>query len=499
MSTAAAAATTSAAPAPDAAHRYGISSYHDAEQVYARLRELIRQPPRPLRRERMAQVLRDFETRMAGSRRLSDQAKQILPGGVQHNLAFNHPFPLAVARAQGAHLWDVDGNRYIDFLQAGGPTVLGSNHPPVREKVIELLHGCGPVTGLLHEYEVKLAALVQRFMPSIEMFRMLGSGTESVMAAIRAARAFTGKKKILKVGGAYHGWSDQLVYGLHVPGTGRLEAAGIPRSVSRHTQEFFPNDLGALRRKLRLNRLRGGTAAVLLEPLGPESGTRPVPFEFNREVRKLCDEFGALLIFDEVVTGFRVGLGGAQGYFGVKPDLTVFGKCISGGYPMAGGVGGRKDVMLRFAAGIGGIGERAYVGGTLSANPLSCVAGYHALLEMERLDAPVVAGRAGDRLTRGLQEIIGRRKLPFVAYNQGSIVHLETSGVMLLDLRHPLKLARELKPRKHMLEEMGAAYLAAGVVTLAGSRMYTSISDTDEVIDDALGRFDEVLSGVEGA
>jgi glutamate-1-semialdehyde 2,1-aminomutase len=490
---------TAAAPAAEAAQRYGISRYHDTEQVYAQLRELIRQPPRPLRRERMAQVLADFESRMAGSRRLSDQAKQLVPGGVQHNLAFNHPFPLAVARAEGAHLWDVDGNRYIDFLQAGGPTVLGSNHPPVRDKVIELLHGCGPVTGLLHEYEVKLAALVQRYMPSIELFRMLGSGTEAVMAAIRAARAFTGKKKILKVGGAYHGWSDQLVYGLHVPGTGRLEAAGIPRSVSRHTQEFFPNDLGALRRKLRLNRLRGGTAAVLLEPLGPESGTRPVPFEFNLEVRKLCDEFGALLVFDEVVTGFRVGLGGAQGFFGVKPDLTVFGKCISGGYPMAGGVGGRRDVMLRFAAGIGGIGERAYVGGTLSANPLSCVAGYHALLEMERLDAPVVAGRAGDRLTRGLQEIIARRRLPFVAYNQGSIVHLETSGVMLLDLRSPLKLARELKPRKHMLEEMGAAYMAAGLVTLAGSRMYTSISDTDEVIDDALGRFDEVLSGVEGA
>jgi glutamate-1-semialdehyde 2,1-aminomutase len=393
----------------------------------------------------------------------------------------------------------VDDNRYIDFLQAGGPTVLGSNYAPVRERVIELLHACGPVTGLLHEYESKLAQLVHRFMPSVEMFRMLGSGTEAVMAAIRAARAFTGRKKIIKVGGAYHGWSDQLVYGLHVPGTGRLEAAGIPRSVSRHTQEFFPNDLAGLRRRLQLNRLRGGTAAVILEPLGPESGTRPVPRDFNREVRALCDEFGALLIFDEVVTGFRVGLGGAQGYFDVRPDLTVFGKCISGGYPMAGGVGGRRDVMHRFAAGIGGIGERAYVGGTLSANPLSCVAGYHALLEMERLDAPAVAGRAGDRLTRGLQEIIERKKLPFVAYNQGSIVHLETSGVMLLDLRNPLKLARELKPRKHMLEEMGAAYMAEGLVTLAGSRMYTSIADTDAVVDEALSRFETVLSGIEGA
>jgi glutamate-1-semialdehyde 2,1-aminomutase len=335
-------------------------------------------------------------------------------------------------------------------------------------------------------------------MPAVEMFRMLGSGTESVMAAIRAARTFTGKKKIIKVGGAYHGWSDQMVFGLHIPGTGRMEATGIPKGANRHTQELYPNNLSALHRKLMLNRLKGGTAAVIVEPLGPESGTRPVPFDFNRQVRALCDEFGALLIFDEVVTGFRLGMGGAQGYFGIKPDLTIFGKCVTGGYPMAGGVGGRKDVMLTFAAGIGGTGERAYVGGTLSANPLSCAAGYFAIEEMARTNAAVIAGHAGDRLARGLQEIIERLGLPFVAYNQGSICHLETSGVMLLDFKNPLKLMREIKPRKHMMEEMGAAYMASGVVTLAGSRMYTSMADTDEIIDDALNRFEHVLLSVEG-
>ena len=483
-----------------AAPGYAISAWHDTDDLYARLRALIRQPMRPIRRDRMAAFLGYFEQKCARSRQRTDEAKQYIPGGVQHNLAFNHPFPLAIERAEGAHLWDLDGNRYIDFLQAGGPTLLGSNYAPVRDRVVELLRQCGPVTGLFPEYELELAKLIQRFMPSIEMFRMLGSGTESVMAAVRAARAFTGKKKVIKVGGAYHGWSDQLVYGLHIPGTRRYEAAGIPRGSSTHTQEVFPNDLDALRRTLLVNRLRGGTAAVIVEPVGPESGTRPVHFDYNANVRQLCDEFGALLIFDEVVTGFRLGLGGAQGYFGVKPDLTIFGKCITGGYPMAGGVGGRRDVVMRFAAGIGGkSGERAYVGGTLSANPLSCAAGYHALLELERTNAPVIAGRAGDRLTRGLQEIIARRRLPFVAYNQGSIVHLETSGVMLLDLRNPIRLLRELKPRKHMMEEMGAAYTAQGIVTLAGSRMYTSMADTDAVIDEALDRFDIVLGSVEGA
>jgi glutamate-1-semialdehyde 2,1-aminomutase len=164
---------------------------------------------------------------------------------------------------------------------------------------------------------------------------------------------------------------------------------------------------------------------------------------------------------------------------------------------MAGGVGGRREVMMRFAAGIGGTGERAYIGGTLSANPLSCVAGYYALLEMERTHAPVIAGQAGDRLCKGLQEIIAKYNLPFVAYNQGSIVHLETSGVMLLDLHNPLKLAKDLKPRKHMIEEMGAAYMSQGLITLAGSRMYTSMADTDEVIDEALNKFEIVLSSVE--
>ncbi len=474
--------------------KYAISEYHDTKEIYAKLDKLISQPMRPVKREKMEEFLRYFEDHCKRSQVLNDEAKAYIPGGVQHNLAFNYPFPIAIEKADGAYLWDADGNQYIDFLQAGGPTVLGSNYAPVREKVLELLQTCGPVTGLFHEYELKLAQLVNRFMPTVEMFRMLGSGTEGVMAAIRAARTFTKKKYVIKVGGAYHGWSDQMVYGLHVPGTGRLEAKGIPRGASSATEEFFPNSLKALRRHLTINRLRGGTAAVIVEPLGPESGTRPVPFDFNQRVRELCNEFGALLIFDEVVTGFRLGLGGAQGFFNVKPDLTVFGKCISGGYPMAGGVGGRADVIMTFAAGIGGTGERAYIGGTLSANPLSCVAGYYSLLEMERTNAPVLAGCAGDRLTKGLQDIIEKYGLPFVAYNQGSIVHLETSGVMLLDFRNPIRLARELKPRKHMIEEMGAAYMSQGLITLAGSRMYTSMADTDEVIDDALNKFEIVLS-----
>ncbi len=478
---------------------YAISSYPDVPDTMRRLRALVAQPVRGLRHDAMLDVLHYFDTKCQASKEITDRAKQRIPGGVQHNLAFNYPFPLAIDKAQGAYLTDRDGNTYIDFLQAGGPTILGSNYGPVNERVAEVIRESGPVTGLFHEYELKLAEIIHRYMPHIEMYRSLGSGTEAVMAAVRGARAFTGKKMVIKVGGAYHGWSDTMVYGLRVPGTYRMNAKGIPFGATLNTRESFPHALGALKRKLIENRLRGGTAAVIVEPLGPESGTRPVPQDFNAKVRRLCDDFGALLIFDEVVTGFRVGMGGAAGYFGVTPDLTVFGKAVSGGYPMAGGVGGRAEVMACFGSGLDGkSGAHIQVGGTLSANPLSCAAGYFAIQEMARTNAPVIAGRAGDRLARGLQRLIDRYGLPYVAYNQGSIVHLECSGVMLLDMRNPLKLLKENKARKRLMEQMGAAYTAHGIITLAGSRMYTSMADTDDVIDQALARFDQVFAQVEG-
>jgi len=237
-----------------------ISAWPDVEALYERIEALVNQPMRPLRRDAMQRVLGWFEERCTGSKRLYDAAQRVIPGGIQHNLAFNYPFPLAISQAQGAHLTDVDGNQYIDFLQAGGPTLLGSNHSVVREKVDALLKSCGPVTGLLHEYEVKLAELVCASLPAVEMVRLLGSGTEAIMGAIRLARAYTRRKWIIKIGGAYHGWSDQVVYGMRLPGTGRMEAVGIPYGSTAHTQECHPNDLDALRHKLQLNRFRGGTA-----------------------------------------------------------------------------------------------------------------------------------------------------------------------------------------------------------------------------------------------
>jgi glutamate-1-semialdehyde 2,1-aminomutase len=297
--------------------------------------------------------------------------------------------------------------------------------------------------------------------------------------------------------------SDQLAYGIRIPGSKYTQAHGVPHFCFKNTQEFFPNDLRDLERKLRVNRMRGGTAAVLIEPVGPESGTRPLSFDFNKGVEALCKKYGALLIFDEVVTAFRIGLSGAQAYFGVSPDLTVFGKVIAGGYPGAGGLGGKREYMKYLAAGIqaGDKHKKALIGGTMAANPLSCVAGYHSICEMEKANACQKAGLMGDRLTVGLQALIKKYNLPFVAFNQGSICHLETVGTMHFSIKWSKpwtipKVLKETSRRKKEMEHMGAAYMAEGLVTLAGSRLYTSAAYTEELIDEALACFDRVFSHV---
>ncbi len=219
-------------------------------------------------------------------------------------------------------------------------------------------------------------------------------------------------------------------------------------------------------------------------------------FDYCQKARELCDEFGALLVFDEVVTAFRVGPGGAQGYFNVRPDLTVFGKIVSGGFPMAGGVGGREDVMSCMAAGVKAGKKRAYVGGTLSANPLSCAAGYFAIQEIIAQDAAKKAGENGDKLCAGIQQLIDRYKLPFVTWNTGSIVHFEVSGVMYLSAADP-EIFQKIPARQHNIEEFGAALTANGVITLAGSRIYTSMADDDKTIAETLAAFDDVFSNID--
>ncbi len=482
---------------------FAIDEYLDAAEVTKELDELIKKPIYSIKPEKLKEYETDyFDAKCAKSKAMINDAKEVIPGGVQHNLAFNHPFPIVIEKAEGAKLYDIDGNWYYDLLQAGGPTILGSNDPVVRDAVIDLLKTCGPSTGLFHEYEYKLAKKISECVPSVDKFRMLGSGTEACMCALRVARLKTGKKNVLKMGGAYHGWSDQLAYGMRVPGTKGLQSPGVPNFVFKHTDEFFPNDLEDLERKLKKNVANGGTAAVYIEPVGPESGTRPVSKEFVRGCEFLAHKYGALLVCDEVVSGFRIGLSGAQGFYDINPDLTIFGKIIAGGYPGAGGVGGHEDCMAYLGAGLDNSGKKvtkAMCGGTMAATPVSCVAGYTAICEIEKRNACEIAGRMGDRLIKGIQESIKKYELPFVAFNQGSICHLDTVGTMhfAIDWKKPWtipEILNQTDARKKEMQHMGAAYMAEGVVTLAGSRLYTSAAYTEEMIDDVISRFDKVFA-----
>lgn len=480
-----------------------LDRYVDAKAVTEKLDELIKLPIYSISDKALADYESEYYNKKCSkSKSQIEDAQNIIPGGVQHNLAFNYPFPLVFTKADGHMLYDIDGNQYFDYIQSGGPTVLGSNPESVRKKVFELLDQCGPSTGLFHEYEYKLASKIAQCVPSVDMFRMYTSGTEAAMVAARVARLATKKKYIVKMGGAYHGWSDQLAYGIRIPGTKGLQSHGIPNFCFKKTKEFFPNDLNDLERVLRSNNMKGGTAAVYIEPIGPESGTRPVDFDFNKGVRELCDKYGALLVFDEVVTGFRMGMSGAQGYFDVSPDLTIFGKVIAGGYPGAGGIGGKREFMKFLGAGLDGGGKKALSGGTLAANPLSCIAGYETLCEMERTDASRKANEMGDLLTDGLNALIDKYEMPFAAYNVGSIVHFDTLGTMHYAINWKKlwtvpNILKETSLRKTEMEHMGAAYMAEGLVTLAGNRLYTNATYTKDDIEETLKRFDRVFQHIE--
>ena len=227
---------------------YGITRWANAKEINASLKELTSKNIFSIPKEVYDDICKNYyDGKCAKSKEITTEAKKYIPGGVQHNLAFNKPFPMCMVKADGAYLTDIDGNEYIDFLQAGGPTILGSNYKPVQTEAIKLIKECGPVTGLFHEAELLIAKEINKHMPNVEMFRMLGSGTESVMAALRIARCQTKNKRIIKIGGAYHGWSDQMVYGLKVPGTRQfLESFGIPNVIFSVIDEVRPNDLNML-------------------------------------------------------------------------------------------------------------------------------------------------------------------------------------------------------------------------------------------------------------
>jgi glutamate-1-semialdehyde 2,1-aminomutase len=309
------------------------------------------------------------------SNRLFAKAQTVIPGGVNSPVrAFKSVgrAPLFIKRASAAYLWDEDRNKYIDFVGSWGPMILGHANPAILKTIRESVKR-GTSFGAPTSLEVKMAELITKIVPSIEMIRMVNSGTEATMSAIRLARAFTGKDKIIKFEGCYHGHGDSFLIkaGSGAMTLGVPDSPGIPTTIAMNTVTTRFNDLASVKTVFEQN--RDQIAAIIVEPIVGNMGCVPPADGFLQGLRALCNEFNALLIFDEVMTGFRVALGGAQALYSVQPDLTTLGKIIGGGLPV-GAYGGKKEIMQMVAP-----SGPMYQAGTLSGNPLAMAAGFTML------------------------------------------------------------------------------------------------------------------------
>lgn len=462
------------------------------EEIKVKTEFIVNNPIRHFKPEELKGIMERYNKNHPKSKEIYERMVKIIPGGVEHNLAFNHPFPLASKRVYDCYMQTVDNVVMTDYLMCGGPIILGHQYKPLIDKVVETIQEIGPCHGITQEYEYLAAEQLQKHFPSCEIIRWLQTGTEADMLAIRIARVFTNRKWIIKIGGSYHGWSDQLTYDMHVPGTKLLESHGIPKPVFKFTDSCPPNDIEELRKMFKEKRK---VAAVIIEPMGGESGAMPTRPGFNKEVEELCHENRALMISDEVVCAFRLHMGGGQAYYGYTPDISVFGKIVGHGFPSAAAIGGRADVMAVCGAGVGG-DKRAYSGGTIAANPLTCAAAYWAIKFVEETNATEIAGAAATRLSTGLNEVFANHNLPWFSYNFGGTVHFQTSCVFGLDLSDP-KQSGEIPVRKDFMGEMGAALVDQELISVAGSRFYTCMLHTDEIIDETIHRLGKICEKIE--
>jgi glutamate-1-semialdehyde 2,1-aminomutase len=351
------------------------------------------------------------------SSELFSRAQRRIPGGVNSPVrAFRNVGgePFFVERAQGAKIWDVDGNEYIDYIGSWGPAVLG-HAPAFVVAAVNETAARGISFGIPNPLEVEMAELISDWMPSIEKVRMVNSGTEAAMSALRLARGFTGRDKIIKFDGCYHGHADALLVksGSGALTHGQPDSAGVPSSFADLTISLPFNNFEMVQKSFREN--NGEVACVIVEPIPANAGLYFPHPDFLPALRAECDRHGALLIFDEVMTGFRVARGGAQEIYGVRPDLTVLGKIIGGGLPV-GAFGGRPEIMDRLSP-VGPI----YQAGTLSGNPLAMAAGLAQLRELQRINGWELLESLGTQLEELTKHAIESAGLDFVFHRIGSM------------------------------------------------------------------------------
>ena len=344
------------------------------------------------------------------------RSRDLFPGGVNSPVrAFRSVGgdPVVAARGEGARIWDADGKEYIDYVLSWGPLVLGHAHPMVLDALDDAMRN-GTSFGMPTELEVMLGELIRERMPHVEMMRFVSSGTEATMSAIRLARAFTGREAILKFDGCYHGHADSFLVraGSGVATLGLPNSPGVPAHLAALTLTASFNHLEETR--LLAKSAQGGLAAIIVEPIVGNAGFMPPADGFLQGLREIADETGALLVFDEVMTGFRIAPSGAKERFGVTADLTTLGKVIGGGLPAAA-YGGRREIMERIAP-----TGPVYQAGTLSGNPLAMAAGHATLTALTRELHLKIAGRT-KRLVSGLKDIAARAGVAFTADSAGSM------------------------------------------------------------------------------
>lgn len=355
---------------------------------------------------------------MTRSEELFERAVKRIPGGVNSPVRAYGAIgetPRFIQGAVGSKIFDVDGNSYTDYIGSWGPMILGHNHPAIREAVIKASEN-GLSFGCATAKEVEMAEFICERIPHVEMIRMVNSGTEAVMSAIRVARGFTGKDKIIKFAGCYHGHTDAMLVsaGSGVMTSGVPDSAGVPKGCTQDTMIAVYNDLESVEELLTES--KDQVAAVIVEPVGANMGVVPPADGFLQGLRTLCDAHGALLIFDEVITGFRLKFDGAAGFYGVTPDLVTYGKIIGAGMPV-GAYGGRKEIMEKVSP-----AGPVYQAGTLSGNPIAMAAGL-AQLKILYEDPEIYTRlyQKGEMMFEGIRRIFLENNIPYQVNSVASL------------------------------------------------------------------------------
>ena len=416
---------------------------------------------------------------MGLSEELFDRAVKVIPGGVNSPVRAYGAIGIAprfIDRADGCHIYDVDGKEYVDYIDSWGPMILGHNFPEVKESVLKACEK-GLSFGCATAIEVEMAEFICDHIPHVDMVRMVNSGTEAVMSAVRVARGFTGKNKIIKFAGCYHGHSDAMLVsaGSGVMTSGVPDSAGVPKGCTEDTMTAVYNDLDSVR--ALMEQADGQTAAVIVEAVGANMGVVPPKKGFLEGLRKLCDEYGALLIFDEVITGFRLAFGGAAEYFGVTPDLVTYGKIIGAGMPV-GAYGGRREIM-ELVSPVG----KGYQAGTLSGNPIAMAAGLTQLKYLyEHQEIYKDLEEKGKRLYGGMEKILAEKNLPY------HINHVSSLGSLFFTEQEVVDYTSAKSSDTKAFSEYFKGMLAQGI-HMAPSQfeaMFLSVAHTDEIIDQTL-------------